>query len=190
MHMMKGYESITIGLLPVPLILLQVDAIRTIDETLMKRGHSQLILGQPVKPKKRKKLSDFTSLAGEKVPGKTGIAKGYKTSAMKTSQPGSEDIMGHSLITSNPTQSEAKVSTNTERQGARLSGRPNNGYVPYAVNKFATQGHPMQSARVASSSSIPSSRYGVCEVCGQSPYHMPAQCSTIAQGPKRCGNDN
>ena len=69
--MMKGYESITIGLLPVPLILLQVDAIRTIDETLMKRGHSQLILGQPVKPKKRKKLSDFTSFAGEKVPGKT-----------------------------------------------------------------------------------------------------------------------
>lgn len=139
----------------------------------MKRGHSHLIAGQPLKPaRKHRKMSDSMGLGGEKA---YGIAQGYKTTARKTTARKMPHTAGKPL----------------EGEGARghiSSSRPSTSslrqFVPYDINKAqASYAHSSTTAAVSSSSAYAN---GSCVICGLDSFHIPAHCPLVRQGPKRC----
>ncbi|KAH8119925.1 hypothetical protein DFH11DRAFT_1557318 [Phellopilus nigrolimitatus] len=138
----------------------RAEAVRSIDETLVKRKAVHLIEGQPLKPMKK---------------------QAHSRSA-KSSMPGSRHDNTPSLSQPIHLSGEAEMSGKSSAAApppffALLNLKANAETKPVASRK---RNLPPSSEQTIEKKA----KVHICEICRQAPYHTPAICPEVAKGPK------
>lgn len=139
----------------------------------MKRGHSHLITGLPIRPANRHdKLPNFMNLINEKA---SSSQQGRKTTARKTPQASEKPVEGSRALTSTSGPSSSGLTKFVPFVDARSIQAANKTPITQAGGRTTNDSSVNGTFRLQ----------GACEICGRNPYHVPDKCPVVALGPGR-----
>lgn len=149
-------------------------AIRTIEETLLERGHIHLIQGQPLKVLNPPKDKNNTP----KPKGKTKSSAHVQ--AHRSAAPTS------SAMGTFATKGSDEAGSSKSRQASHPFGLMLDREKPDHEKQVSTSKRAISPSPAVDLPKKKKAKHGrACSICGQSPHHLAIECPVVIQGPTR-----